>query len=246
MCIQKSEDGKYDFWKSKIIWRTGSQKKIPNNIPQNKIKSVSYNQNGEEITLTGDYFISSMAIKDLISNKKTLTYLFVYVSANEITHSQIWVFTPLLLLVGVPIEIVSLGWVLNFAMQTIGGKLSEKLVHLDVSKMYAIPMIIEFTWMIIIIVHVNIVTVWLFAFNGLVHGLARANLGTVLQNSAKDEVQTSVMSLASTFCRILYIPLVAVVNYFGNIQFVYALICVCVVFIPFFLINMIMLKKIKN
>ena len=187
-----------------------------------------------------------MAIKDLISNKKTLTYLFVYVSANEITHSQIWVFTPLLLLVGVPIEIVSLGWVLNFAMQTIGGKLSEKLVHLDVSKMYAIPMIIEFTWMIIIIVHVNIVTVWLFAFNGLVHGLARANLGTVLQNSAKDEVQTSVMSLASTFCRILYIPLVAVVNYFGNIQFVYALICVCGVFIPFFIINMIMLKKIKN
>lgn len=40
MCIQKSEDGKYDFWKSKIIWRTGSQKKIPNNIPQNKVKSV--------------------------------------------------------------------------------------------------------------------------------------------------------------------------------------------------------------
>ena len=187
-----------------------------------------------------------MAVKDIISNKKTFTYMLVYVSANEITHSQIWVLTPLLLLVGVPIEIVSLGWVLNFAMQTIGGKLSEKLIHLDVSKMYAIPMIIEFAWMIIIIVHVNIVTVWLFALNGLVHGLARANLGTVLQNSAKDEVQTSVMSLASTCCRVLYIPLVAIVNYFGNIQYTYALVCVCFVFIPFFIFNMIMLKKLKD
>lgn len=35
------------------------------------IKSVSYTQNGEEKTVTGDYFLSSMPIKDLINSMQT-------------------------------------------------------------------------------------------------------------------------------------------------------------------------------
>ena len=38
---------------------------------KNKIKSVSYRQNGEEKIVKGDYFISSMPIKDLINAIKT-------------------------------------------------------------------------------------------------------------------------------------------------------------------------------
>ena len=186
------------------------------------------------------------AIKEILKDKKTRAYLSVYVSANEVTHAQIWVFTPLLLLLGVPVEIVSLGWVLNFLMQTIGGKVSEKMIHFKITKMYAIPMLIAFSWMLIILIHLNIITVWVFALNGFVHGLVKANLGTALQETASNNVQTSVMSIASTFCRLVYIPVVYFVNYLGNIQYTYALAGTLIVFVPFFIINMMFLKKIEN
>ena len=67
------------------------------------------------------------SIKEIIKEKKTKTLLISYILGKEITHSQIWVFTPLLILVGVPIEIVSIGWVLNYTMQIVGGKISEKI-----------------------------------------------------------------------------------------------------------------------
>lgn len=188
----------------------------------------------------------AIAIKEILSSKKTRVLMMASVSANEVTHAQIWVLTPLLLLVGVPIEIVSLGWVMNFLMQTIGGKIALRMIHFKPSKMYAIPMLIEFAWMIVLIINVNIVTVWLFALNGLVHGLERANLETVLQESARNEVQTSVMSIRSTFCRLLYIPVVYFVNYLGNIKLTYALLGVCIVFIPIFIINMVFLIRLEK
>lgn len=40
LCIQPTEDGTYSFWRSKMIWRCGSFKKVPKNIPQNKVKTI--------------------------------------------------------------------------------------------------------------------------------------------------------------------------------------------------------------
>ncbi len=184
-----------------------------------------------------------IAIKDILKSNKTKALLMASVTGNEVTHAQVWVLTPLLLMVGVPIEIVSLGWVMNFLMQTIGGRVSLKMIHLKPSKMYLIPMLIEFTWITILIIHVNIVTVWLFALNGFVHGLIRTNITTSLQESAKNEVQTSIMSISATFGRLLYIPCVYFVNYLGNIKLIYSLIGVLIIFVPLFLITMYFLKK---
>lgn len=171
-------------------------------------------------------------IKEIIKEKTTRTYLISYILGKEITHSQIWVFTPLLIMVGVPIEVVSIGWVLNQIMQIIGGKISEKMLNSKTSIKFIVPMIIEFIWMLILVFNTNIITVWLFALNGFVHGLAEANLGTSLQESTKAKIQTSVMSIASTGARILYIPLVYVINYLGNIKLQLSLLGVCAIFFP--------------
>lgn len=45
------------------------------------------------------------SIKEVLEEKDTRIYLFSYILEKEITHSQIWVFTPLLIMVGVPIII---------------------------------------------------------------------------------------------------------------------------------------------
>ena len=183
------------------------------------------------------------ALKGIISEKTTRNFLYANILANEITHAQVWVLSPMLILCGVPIEIVSLGWIANYLMQTLGGKLSERFVKLDVSKQFIIPIIIEIAWMLVLIFKTNIFTVWLFALNGFVHGLVSANMMTALQESVGDEVQTSIVSIASTGKRLLYIPLVYFVNYLGNIELQYALVGVCIVFAPLCSILYFKLKK---
>ncbi len=186
------------------------------------------------------------AIKEIIKEKEARVYLISYILGKEITHSQIWVFTPLLIMVGVPIEIVSIGWILNYAMQIIGSKFSEKMINMKTSKKFAIPIIIEIVWMIILVINTNVVTVWLFALNGFVHGLIEGNLVTSLQENTKNEIQTSVMSVASTGARLLYIPLVYVINYLGNIKLEFSLLGVCIIFIPLCLITFIKLKNVEK
>ena len=141
---------------------------------------------------------------------------------------------------------VSIGWILNYLLQIIGSKISEKMIRIDVSKKFAIPILIEFLWMIILIFNTNIITVWLFALNGFVHGLIEGNLITALQESAEDKIQTSLMSITSTGARILYIPLVYIINYMGNIKLEYALVGVCAIFLPMSIITYIKLKKLES
>ena len=196
---------------------------------------------------TRNLFIDMLkTLKKILSKKTTRTLLYSNILGNEITHPQVWVFTPLLLFCGVPIEIVSSGWVLYYIMQTLGGKLSERMVGLKYSKKFIIPMAIEISWMIVLIVHTNIVTIWLFALNGLVHGLISGHSMSALQESVEDEYQTSLVSVASTCKRLMYIPLVYFINYLGDIKLQYSLVGMCVIFIPLCTIVYFMLKRFEK
>lgn len=187
-----------------------------------------------------------MNIKEIIKTPKVKSYLCTYILGKELTHAQIWIFTPLLIVVGVPIQIVSLGWILNSIMQILGSKIAEKMTRLKVSTSFAIPLLIEIVWISILVINANIITVWLFALNGLVHGLANGILVTPLQQVTKDEIQTSVMSIASTGARLLYIPLVYFINYLGNIKLQWGLLGVLIVFVPIGLLLYRQLRKLES
>lgn len=185
----------------------------------------------------------AISIREILKDAKARALLFAYVLGKELTHAQIWIFTPLLVLVGVPIEIVSIGWAFNYVAQIIGSKLSEKMINFKTSNKFAIPFALEFVWIAILVCNLNIVTVWLFTLNGFVHGLIEGSMMTPLQEATKDEVQTSVMSVASTFARILYIPLVYTVNCLGNINLKYGLLGVVGIFLPLSLIIYFQIRK---
>ncbi|MBR2704232.1 MAG: MFS transporter [Clostridia bacterium] len=187
-----------------------------------------------------------ITVKDVVADAKTRTLMFAYVLGKELTHAQIWVFTPLMIMVGVPIEIVSMGWALNYLAQIIGSKVSEKMIHFKTSNKFAIPFALEFVWIAVLVINTNIITIWLFTLNGFVHGLLEGSMITPLQEATKDEVQTSVMSIASTGARLLYIPLVYIINYLGNLELKLALVGVIVILAPISLITYIMLKKIEK
>lgn len=186
------------------------------------------------------------SVKEIVNDSKARAYMLSYITGKEITHAQIWVLTPLLIMVGVPIEIVSLGWVMSEIMKIIGAKVSEKMIRFKTSNKYIIPAVIEILWMIILVINTNIVTVWLFALNGLIVGINSGLLVTPLQEATKDEVQASVMSVASTGARLLYIPLVYFVNYLGNIKLQLALVGVITVFLPASICVYVMLKKLEK
>ena len=183
--------------------------------------------------------------KEIIKEKDTKVYLAGFVLGKEITHPQIWVFTPLLVLVGVPIEFVSLGWVLNQALRILGSKVSGKMIPMKTSQKFLIPVIVEFSWMLLLLIHTNIITVWFFALNGFVHGLLEANMMSSLQQATRDEVQTSVMSIASTLARLFNIPIVYIINYLGNIQLQLALLGVILIYLPLCLIEYFKLRKVE-
>ena len=149
-------------------------------------------------------------------------------------------------MVGVPVEIVSIGWVLKYIFEIIGVKLSKKLLKYKPSKQFLIPVLIEFLWIIILLIKVNIVTIWLFSLNGFVFGLLSANMITNLQESVENKIQSSTISISSTGGRLLYIPLVYFVNYLGNMKLILALLGVLIVFLPLCVYTYIELRKIED
>lgn len=182
-------------------------------------------------------------VKEILKDKKVRNYLLAYVIGSEITHPQIWVFTPLMLMVGVPIEVVSLGWIFTQIFQIIGAKIAEKLVEIKTSVKFIAIIAISVLWMSVLIVNTNIFTIWVFLLNGLVRGLFAGSLVTPLQENTKEEHQTSVISIASTGAKILYIPLVYIINYLGNIKLQLALVGMIAIFIP---ISLYAYSKLRN
>ena len=173
-----------------------------------------------------------ISTKEIMKTKETKTYILAYIVGKELTHPHIWIFTPLLIMVGVPIEIVSIGWILSEIFKIIGAKIAEKICNIKTSVKFAMSVVITFLWMLVLIINTNIFKVWIFVLNGLICGVSLANLITPLQETVKEEYQTSVISIASTGARLFYIPLVYIINYLGNIKPQLALVGMIVIFTP--------------
>ena len=97
-------------------------------------------------------------------------------------------------MVGVPIEIVSLGWIFSELFKIAGAKFAEKLTKLKTSIKFSMSVIITFLWMAVILLKVNIFTIWVFVLNGLVCGLVTGSLITPLQESVEEEKQATANS----------------------------------------------------
>ena len=120
----------------------------------------------------------------------------------------------------------------------VGDEVGNLNVYEDGNFMYSVPLTVMND-----INKANIFTVWVFLLNGLVCGVVSASLITPLQESVKEEYQTSVVSIASTGARLFYIPLVYLINYLGNIKLQLAFVGMLIIFTP---ISLIIYKKLKK
>ena len=172
-------------------------------------------------------------VRDGFINSKLRTRILVYAVGREMTHGIIWVFTPMLIMAGVPLGIVSFAWALNSCTCILGAKLASKLVvKLKDWQILVVPLSLMAVSMTILTVAINIWTVWFYLLMGVVQGWTGATLMTLVQEQAKPEEQTSIASLAKVVGQVLYIPAVCLIGWAADLSLHLAPLATIIIFVP--------------
>lgn len=159
--------------------------------------------------------IASMSLQ----NRPLRARIIAYAVGREMTHSIIWVFTPLLTLVGVPISVVSLAWALNAATCLIGAMLAKRFsTKFKDWQVFALPLFLMILSMGVMSWNLNLVTIWFYLLMGIVQGWTGSTLLPLVQRYALPEEQTTVISLAHVFSRLVYIPVSFVIGWIAGIN----------------------------
>jgi MFS family permease len=139
------------------------------------------------------------------------------VSSNS-THVAVWLFTPMLLSVGLPTSKLGYAWALSMILVSVGaGLVGKRQVS---QKMVIVPLTLVVLSYIVMGMSLTTWTVGLYFVFSLVRGWYMAIMNPYIQELVPEDIQATALSVASMTRRLLYIPLVMLVNGFGssNIQ----------------------------
>ncbi|MEI6054036.1 MAG: MFS transporter [Candidatus Saccharibacteria bacterium] len=170
--------------------------------------------------------------------------MLAYAVGFRVTNVTIWAFTPMLIFVGVPFQIVALGWVLNSLSCMFGAMIAKK--HAERFKRwqrFAMPITLVIVSLIVMGFGLSIYTVWLYSLLGLAWGWNTVVLKTMLQREIPDRSQATGLSIADTASQLLYVPLVWVVALAGNFDIRLSLLATAAIFAPMAIIIALKLKK---
>lgn len=183
-------------------------------------------------------------VKRNIRNAPLRLRIFSYAIARECTHGIIWVFTPLMLAVGVPLSIVSMGWAANYVVAFLGTKLAKRYVSRAKDwQLFIVPIVLVCSASLIMFVNLNIITVWLYLLFGLAQGWTSATMMPLVKEHVKPAEQSSIESLARVIAQFVYIGSVWLINYAADFDPRYALITTAAIFAPLAIPIAIKLRK---
>ncbi len=204
------------------------------------ILSFFMREAGERLTSQHRNPLRDMArvTRESVGPNPELRWLIVaYAIGREITHVMIWALTPLLLLAGVPLAVVGVGWVLNSLMVSAGAWAAHRWAEpLREWQRFIIPMIAVITGLTIMSVHLSAMTIWCYALVGLAQGWTAATLLPMVQSHAPENAQASIVSIAKSASQLVYIPLVWVVALAGNVDIRLTMVVTIVIFTPLIII----------
>jgi MFS family permease len=161
-----------------------------------------------------------------------------YSVGREITHVMIWALTPLLLVAGVPAQIVAIGWVLNSLSVVVGAHIANRWgLTMRAWQKFASPVALVLFGLLVMSSYLSLTTIWLYACLGLAQGWTAAVLQPLIQAQTDDCSQATIISIAKSASQLLYIPLVWVVGVAGNIDIRLTMVATAVIFAPLALIT---------
>lgn len=184
-------------------------------------------------------------VKETVLTSARLRWLILAFSlGNRITHVMIWALTPILIYAGVPLTIVAAGWVLNTFAQVIGAMIARKIARrLKKWQRFALPSLAVILVLMVMSINLSIFTVWLYAVLGLAHGWNSSVLLPMVQNEIPANIQATALSVADTFSRIIYVPLVWIIGSAGSSDIRFSMVATVIIFLPLILLTA---KKLKN
>ena len=172
-------------------------------------------------------------VKRNVKNEKLRIRIVAYAVAREVTHGIIWVFTPLMIAVGVPLAIVSVGWVINYVAAYFGTKMARHYAKkLADWQLFIVPIALVSIASIIMFCNLNMVTICLYACFGIAQGWSATTMMPLIKEHVRAAEQSSVESLARVVAQLLYIGAVWMINCAADIDVSYALLATVIIFVP--------------
>ena len=203
---------------------------------------------GEKIVAMHTNHLKDMIItfKYVVKNTEMKWLIYSYAIGFEVTHPIIWALTPLLVKVGVPVWLVGIGWLLWYGLAPLGALFAKKTMHLNTSTQIFIPFAIVTLASLPVIMLPNLITIWLFPLSGMAFGLVNIYIMPKIQQKTEEKYQATIVSIASSSSRLIYIPIVLITNYFGNTNPQYILLATLLIFAPLTLLAWIKLRGFKS
>jgi hypothetical protein len=142
---------------------------------------------------------------------------------------------------------VTISWVVNAVASTLGSKIAESFTEKLASwQKFAVAMIVCFIGLVVIGIDINLVTIWFYACLGFGRGWSSAMLMPAAQVYTPDDMQTSLISVVKSLCRLVYIPTCFVVNYVGDFNIRYSFWLTLAIFVVPAVVVTVKLKKLER
>ena len=178
------------------------------------------------------YDIAELVQRNL-RNKKLRLRLFAFAVSREVTHGIVWIFTPLMLIAGVPLAIVSLGWVIKSIASYIGTRLARRFVKKSsITTLFIVPICLAVIASLAIYCNLSIATIPLLAPFGIAQGWSSVSIMPKVKEQTQAAEQTTVESLAQVMSQLLYIVVVWLVGCAADIDLQFALLAIALIFVP--------------
>lgn len=183
-----------------------------------------------------------------VAHDALLRWLIIgYATGREVTHVMVWALTPLLIVAGVPLQIVAVGWILNALAVTVGAHIAHRWSAACESwQKIVLPLTAVVISLGVMSIHLSLVTIWLYAVLGLAQGWTAATLLTMVQTRAGASHQATIVSIAKSAAQLLYIPLVWGIGSIGTIDIRLTMVATIVVFAPLGIVTALRLRTLES
>lgn len=197
-----------------------------------------------EITSKNPFKEMRELLRRNISNSKLRTSIAAYAIAREVTHGIIWCFTPLMLYVGVPLAIVSIGWAINYIAAYLGTRLARRFARkMQDWQIFIIPIALVAFASAVLFIRLTPLTIGLYFLFGLAQGWSSATMMPMVKEHVRPTEQSSMESLARVASQLLYIGAVWIINRAADIELRFALLATIAIFVPLAIPVVIKMRK---
>lgn len=129
--------------------------------------------------------------------------------ARESTHALVWILTPLLIYVGVPLPLIGAAWAINLGFAILGSEIARRWRRRESDwQILAVSTMVFAVCAGTLSLWPSLITVILYGGFGWLRGWHAGTLQPLIQRHTPDGMKATVSSLAATIGHIVYAPIV--------------------------------------